>query len=73
MVFTIYNIKYVKNKKINLIFIFDYNLFINKRVINKRTNLGKIYLLNVKTKIINKIKVKSAVFTKKNGINCGIV
>ena len=60
MVFTIYNIKYVKNKKINLIFIFDYNLFINKRVINKRTNLGKIYLLNKKIKIVNIAKVKNA-------------
>ena len=60
-------IKILKYIKIN------YNLFINIRVINRRTNLGKIYLLNVKTKIVNKIKVKNAWFTKKNGINCGII
>ena len=51
----------------------NYNLFINIRVINKRTNLGKIYLLNVKTKTVNIIKVKSAWLKKKKGINWGII
>jgi hypothetical protein len=64
---------YQNIKLIIYLYSLNYNLFINIRVINKRTNLGKIYLLNVKTKKINKIKVKSAWFTKKNGINCGIV
>jgi hypothetical protein len=56
-----------------MLFFFYYSLFMNIRVINKRTNLGKIYLLNIKTKKVNKTKVKNAWFTKKNGINCGIL
>ncbi len=40
---------------------------------NKRTNFGKIYLLNVNIKKVNKIKVKNAWFTKKKGINWGII
>jgi len=64
---------YQNIKLITYLYLLNYNLFINIRVINKRTNLGKIYLLNVKTKKANKIKVKIAWFTKKNGINCGIV
>jgi len=40
--------------------LFYYSLFMNIRVINKRTNLGKIYLLNIKTKKVNKTKVKNA-------------
>ena len=50
----------------------NYNLLINIREKNKRTNLGKRYLLNIYVKKINNIKAKIIWFTKKKGINCGI-
>jgi hypothetical protein len=49
-----------------------YKVFKCKRVFNKRTNLGNIYLVNIY--IINKSKEKLNItwLTKKNGINWGI-
>jgi len=44
-----------------------------KRVLNKRTNLGNIYLENTYIIIVSKIKLNVTWFTKKKGINCGIL
>jgi hypothetical protein len=48
-------------------------LFMCKRVLNKRTNLGNKYLVNIYIIIVNKAKLNKTWFTKKKGINCGIV
>ena len=49
-----------------------YKVFRCRRDFNKRTNLGKIYLVNIY--IINKSKEKLNIIwlTKKNGTNWGI-
>ena len=50
-----------------------YNLLINTRVANKRTNLGNIYLENTyinKTRVVN---VNTTSLIKKKGTNCGII
>lgn len=52
--------------------VINYNLFIYKRAINKRTNQGKINLLKVINKTLNKIRVKTTWLKKKKGTNCGI-
>ena len=49
-----------------------YKVFKCKRAFNKRTNLGKIYLVNIYNINKSKEKLKIAWFTKKNGINWGI-
>ena len=43
-----------------------------KRVLNKRTNLGSIYLVKAYIKITKKRKLKITWLTKKNGTNWGI-
>lgn len=43
------------------------------RVLNKRTNLGKIYLVNTYIIIVNNKKLNITWFTKKKGISCGII
>ena len=50
-----------------------YSLLIKTRVLNRRTNLGSIYLLNIYIIITSKVKVNKTSFIKKNGTNCGIV
>lgn len=47
-------------------------MFICKRVLNKRTNLGKIYLVNIYTSKTIKKKLNTIWLTKKNGISWGI-
>lgn len=49
-----------------------YILFMCKRVLNKRTNLGNKYLVNIYIIIVNKAKLNKTWFTKKKGISCGI-
>ena len=44
-----------------------------KRVLNKRTNLGNKYFVNVYIRIVNKTKLKITWLTKKKGISCGII
>jgi hypothetical protein len=44
-----------------------------RRVLNKRTNLGKIYLVNKYIKETKKKKLNTNWLTKKNGISWGIV
>ena len=51
---------------------FNYNLLINKRLKNKRTNLGKINLDKIYIIATSKIKAKVTWFINKNGTNCGI-
>lgn len=48
-----------KRKKIS-----NYNLVIKTRVLNKRTNLGKIYFVNIYIITISKIKAKVIWFKK---------
>lgn len=52
--------------------IISYKVFKCKRAFNKRTNLGRIYLVNIY--VINKSKEKLNItwLTKKNGTNWGI-
>ena len=57
---------------IQSLFYFDSNVFKNILVLNKRTNLGKIYLVNKYIIIINNKKLYVTWLTKKNGISCGI-
>ena len=45
-------------------FYYFYSVTICKRVLNKRTNLGKIYLVNVYINITKKIKVNTTWLTK---------
>lgn len=49
-----------------------YILFKCKRALNKRTNLGNIYLVNIYIINNNKEKLNITWLTKKNGINWGI-
>jgi hypothetical protein len=44
-----------------------------RRDLNKRTNLGKMYLVNMYIITKRKKKLNITWLTKKNGINCGIV
>ena len=44
-----------------------------KRVLNKRTNLGNKYFVNVYIIIVNKTKLNITWLTKKKGISCGII
>lgn len=44
-----------------------------KRVLNKRTNLGNKYFVNVYIIIVNKTKLNITWLTKKKGTSCGIV
>jgi len=55
-----------------VIFLLDSKVFKNIRVLNNRTNLGKIYLVNKYIIIINNKKLYVTWLTKKNGISCGI-
>ena len=64
-----YNIYYRYIITKNSIF---YILFKCKRALNKRTNLGNIYLVNIYIINISKVKLNITWFTKKNGINWGI-
>lgn len=50
-----------------------YNLLINKRVANKRTNLGKIYFEKTYTNKTNIVKAKTTWFIKKKGTSWGII
>ena len=43
-----------------------------KRVLNKRTNLGNMYLVNTYIITAKKKKLNTTWLTKKNGTNCGI-
>lgn len=40
-----------------------------KRVLNKRTNLGNKYLVNIYIIIVSKAKLNNTWFTKKKGIS----
>lgn len=53
----------IKKKKISNK-IFNYNLLINTRVINKRTNLPKVYLENTYIVITSNIKANVIWFIK---------
>ena len=53
-------------------FCFYYKLFICKRVLNKRTNLGNKYLVNTYIIIVSNKKLNNTWLTKKKGISCGI-
>ena len=53
------------------IFIY-YNLLINTRVANKRTNLGNIYLENTYTNRTSIVNANTTSLIKKKGTNCGI-
>ena len=53
------------------IFYFDSNVFKNILVLNKRTNLGKIYLENKYIIITKSKKLYDAWLTKKNGTSWG--
>lgn len=55
-----------------VIFLLDSKVFKNIRVLNNRTNLGKIYLVNKYIIIISNKKLYVTWLTKKNGISCGI-
>jgi hypothetical protein len=44
-----------------------------KRDLNKRTNLGNMYLENMYIITVKSIKLNVTWFTKKKGINCGIL
>jgi hypothetical protein len=55
-----------------VVFLLDSNVFKNILVLNNRTNLGKIYLVNKYTIIISNKKLKVTWFTKKKGISWGI-
>jgi len=44
-----------------------------KRVLNKRTNLGNIYLEKIYINKVNKAKLNNTWLTKKKGISCGIL
>ena len=50
----------------------DYIPFMCKRAFNKRTNLGRRYLVNKYIIIVNKAKLNITWLTKKNGTNWGI-
>ena len=50
-----------------------YNLLINKRVANKRTNLGKIYFEKTYTNKTNIVKAKTTWFIKKKDTSWGII
>jgi len=64
------------NKKNNLHItvatIYIYNLLINTRVANKRTNLGNMYLEKTYTSSTNMANAKTTWFMKKKGTNWGI-
>lgn len=45
----------------------------NTRVANKRTNLGKTYLLNINTSITNIANAKTTWLIKKKGTNWGMI
>lgn len=45
----------------------------NTRVANKRTNLGKTYLLNMNTSTTNIANENTTWFIKKKGTNCGML
>ena len=49
-----------------------YRLFINTRVLNKRTKPGSIYFENINSINIRNMKAKVTWFIKKKGTNCGI-
>ena len=49
----------------DLIYLFNYKLFMCKRVLNKRTNLGNKYFVNVYIIIVNKTKLNITWLTKK--------
>ena len=51
---------------------FIYKLFICKRALNIRTNLGNKYLVNIYIIVVNKKKLNITWLTKKKGISCGI-
>lgn len=55
------------------VLIYNYNLDINCRLKNKRTNLGKIYFENRKIIVISNTNANVTWFKKKNGTNCGIL
>lgn len=57
------NRQIIKKKKISNK-IFNYNLLINTRVINKRTNLPKVYLENTYIVITSNIKANVIWFIK---------
>ena len=48
-------------------------MFICKRVLNTRTNLGKIYLVNIYNIIKRNRKLNTIWLTKKKGTSCGTV
>jgi hypothetical protein len=50
----------------------SYILFKCKRALNKRTNFGNIYLVNIYIINVSKTKLNITWLTKKNGINWGI-
>ena len=66
---TICNIVVLPIRLYSLIF---YKILICKRTFNNLTNLGNIYLVNIYIIKINKEKLNTTWFTKKNGTNCGI-
>jgi len=55
---------------VNLI---HYNLLMNTRVANKRTNLGKTYLLKINTSVTNIANANTTWLIKKKGTNWGMV
>ena len=50
-----------------------YNLLIKTRVVNKRTNLGNMYLENTYINSTNIAKAKTTWLIKKKGTNWGII
>ena len=50
-----------------------YNLLMNTRVANRRTNLGKMYLENTYTNNTKIVNANTTWFTKKNGTNWGML
>ena len=52
---------------------FIYKPFTCKRVLNKRTNLGNMYLENKYIVVTSNKKLKVTWLTKKKGTNCGIL
>ena len=50
----------------------NYSLDMKTRVLNRRTNLGRMYLENMYIMAMSKLKAKATWFRKKNGTSCGM-